>query len=324
VPGLYVNLEVGASFSPNSRTHIKQVEHVTKRMEENLYGERIQHQHERGVYRLESATYRNEETVDEAQRQEALLPGNGFTARKTIYGQELERLSTRPRESREYGYREHSRGKSAPPSLEDRYESPVSPLSAISTESRSEFNFIPPLQFSRSMALHRSDPRNPRNTPAERTNYPLPPTPGDFRLGGENLPWSMPALFGPVPTEFSAPTTTRDSNTRRSDRDGRMDDPQRARDLETLQQAMMTVDSLGQDAWESHTSNSSVGENHKPSLSLGWAVSSTPREPVNSIGWAVSSQDSEQLLAPRALPPPYVVSQWEHSISRITRPRSAL
>lgn len=92
----------------------------------------------------------------------------------------------------------------------------------------------------------------------------------------------------------------------------RLDDPQRVRDLETLHQAMMTVDSLGNDGWEPWTWES---------------VGDMPRGP-RSIGWAVSSEDapSRAPIAPDAPvePPPYVVSQWEQAFGRgRSRPKSS-
>ena len=80
------------------------------------------------------------------------------------------------------------------------------------------------------------------------------------------------------------------------------------RELETLQQAMMTVGSLDHDDWEPRTWDN---------------IGDMPREP-GSIGWAVSSRESypRSSLAPE--PPPYVVSQWEQAFTWAqARPRSS-
>jgi hypothetical protein len=132
-----------------------------------------------------------------------------------------------------------------------------------------------------------------------RLDQPLPPTPSQFRLGDAELPWSMPAWYRATEPEFATSSPVRVERESR-----RTDDPQRVRDLETLHQAMMTVDSLGNDGWEPWTLDS---------------VGDFPRGP-RSIGWAVSSTDAS--LRPSVAspgPPPYVVSQWEQALSRSMR-----
>lgn len=88
----------------------------------------------------------------------------------------------------------------------------------------------------------------------------------------------------------------------------RGEDPQRVRELEALQQAMMTVDSLPNDGWEAWTWES---------------VGDMPRGP-RSLGWAVRTEGERSVSSPLSPPPPYVVSQWEEAFGRDDwRPRSS-
>jgi hypothetical protein len=158
---------------------------------------------------------------------------------------------------------QQERGSSAPPSLPERIQ-PVSHLNAIHS-----------IQHTSSMPLAGAD-------------RPLPPIPSRFRLGEDDLPWSVPPWYRPEEPEFANPTMVEIENENR-----RLEDPQRVRDLEALHLAMMTVDSLDHDGWETWTWDS---------------VGDIPRGP-RSIGWAVSSVETPNSPPPH--PPPYVVSQWE-------------
>lgn len=137
--------------------------------------------------------------------------------------------------------REHERGSSAPPSLQERHI--IAPLSAIN--------------HTRSLPLE--DPR-------ER---PLPPLPSEFRLGEPDMPWSAPQFSAPQAT-FEDPTTLDMDFESESTRG---EDPQRVRDLGQLQQAMMTVDSLEENELDALTSEGIGGLPRGP-RSLGWAISS--------------------------------------------------
>ncbi|KAH6683098.1 hypothetical protein B0J14DRAFT_528955 [Halenospora varia] len=180
----------------------------------------------------------------------------------------------------------HERGSSAPPTMTDR-NLPISPVSPITPFS--------PL-------VHRS------TMPTEQANRPLPPVPSRFRLGEADMPWSTPPWYRPQEPEFASPTVVGIELEER-----RLEDPQRVRELEELHQAMMTVDSLDHDGWESWTWDS-VGDIPRGPRSLGWAVRSS--ETVPDI------RSPARLEPP---PPPYVVSQWEQALERSggRRPRSA-
>jgi hypothetical protein len=120
------------------------------------------------------------------------------------------------------------------------------------------------------------------------------------------MPWSMPAWYRSSPDHsYSAAA----SEVVMNQENRRMEDPQRVREMETLHQAMMTVDSLDHDGWEPWTWDS---------------VGDMPRGP-RSIGWAVSSRDAPPGSPPKPAPPPYVVSQWEQAYGgrNYGRPRSA-
>lgn len=73
---------------------------------------------------------------------------------------------------------------------------------------------------------------------------PLPPTPSRFRLGEQDLPWGTPSwVMGE--DDYTRPTLVPISPP-----NPRNEDPIRVRELESLGQAMMTVDSLGNEWWE--------------------------------------------------------------------------
>lgn len=134
-------------------------------------------------------------------------------------------------------------------------------------------------------------------------NRPLPPLPSRFRLGEDDLPWSVPTWYRPQEPEHEAPRAANPEARR-------FEDPRRVRELEELHQAMMTVDSLADDTMETLTSDEP--EVTRGPTSLGWAVRSEP---------GPSDQLSDSLEPP---PPPYVVSQWEANFNRTGgRPHSA-
>lgn len=78
-------------------------------------------------------------------------------------------------------------------------------------------------------------------------------------------------------------------------RDGRGEDPQRVREMERLHQAMMTVDSIANDGWETW---------------MWESVGDIPRGP-RSLGWAVANSELREEGREEGRPPPYVVSQYE-------------
>ena len=327
-PGIFVNVEFGVSFAPEHRTHTTSMKYTSRRMEERLHQERIRQQYEQGY------------------SPEQLQPTSIMPAR--IHEQNQARLQQQERQRR-LGVRtteQHERGTSAPPTTVDRSQpiSPISPVSPIGT--------IGPLQCTRSLSSQIVSPlQHTRSLPSERTNQALPPTPSQFRLGDEDMPWSMPPWYRDPEPEFASPPNTRreppqqrqavsppwtrrESEQRqrlnipeivsppRSRRESeqrherlRLDDPQRVKDLETLHQAMMTVDSLGSDGWE-------------PWTRASWGDQPRVPPPPRSIGWAVSSEDAPTRVSTRAAeltegPPPYVVSQWEKTRRDRNRPRSS-
>jgi len=216
------------------------------------------------------------------------------TPRHSNYSQYQPFVSQRLSDTRQ----ERERGSSAPPALTDRSQplSPISPISPISPP-------ISPLQHHSSM-------------PIERIDRPLPPTPAQFRLGDADLPWSTP------PSYWNAePTPPETTPTERENR--RLEDPQRVRDLSELQQAMMTVDSLSDEGWETWTWDS-VGANPRGPRSIGWAVRSEEPEPTPATA-VVSPRPASGVVSPGIIPPPpYVVSQWEQAFERQSRPRTAV
>jgi hypothetical protein len=290
-PGIFLNVEFGVSFSPDDRTHTTGIKYTSRRMEERLHGERLRRQHEAGYSPQQPGELQQLATLG------ALMPGPG-EAEEAGYGYQAERQARHQQQQRQrrLGIRtreQHERGTSAPPSLTDRNQA-VSPVAV---------NYIPhiaPIQHTQSMPLERT---GSQNLSVDRTNQPLPPTPSQFRLGEDSMPWSNPTWYrSPEQPAFISPTmSARDQEIRR------IEDPQRVRELETLHQAMMTVDSLDHEGWEPWTWDS---------------VGDMPRGP-RSIGWAVSSRDAPR-SPPSPAPPPYVVSQWEQAYGRnYVRPKSA-
>ncbi|RDL32561.1 uncharacterized protein BP5553_09017 [Venustampulla echinocandica] len=192
-----------------------------------------------------------------------LMPGAGrrYQRRQQSDEQRPSRLmvATRP---------PYERAGSAPPSISDRTH-PINPVSPVSQ--------VSPICHRSSMVI---DPR-------ER---PLPPLPSRFRLGEDDLPWSVPTWYRPQEQEVATPSVMNPEPEER-----RVEDPQRERELEELHLAMMTVDSLNNDGGEPWT-GSSVGDVPRRPRSLGWAVRSEP-DP--------ESYSTAMLDIP---PPPYVVS----------------
>lgn len=233
-----------------------------------MHEDRVRRQHEGGHYYSEPGELQQLATLG------ALMPGpevpgdsgDGLQAEyQTRYRQQQRqrRLGVRTRE-------QHERGTSAPPTLMDRNQ-PVSPIAV---------DYIPniaPIQHTQSIPLERTDFES---LSVDRSNQPLPPTPSQFRLGEQNMPWSMPTPYrSPEQPAFASPTSVGTTQETR-----RTEDPQRVRELETLQQAMMTVDSMHHDEWEPWTWES---------------VGDMPRGP-RSIGWAVSSRDMAAWTPPSA------------------------
>lgn len=268
-----MNVEIGVSMADH-RTHTASMKYTSKRMEERLHEERRRQQYERGQY------YQQHPTL--------LMPAHGIHQEHQSRYREQQAAHVQQERQRRLGVRtleQHERGTSAPPTVTDRTQpiSPVSPLSPMYSL------------------------RHSSSIPVERTNQALPPTPSQFRLGEDDLPWSMPPWYRPPEPEVASPPQIRVEVEPPPPR--RLDDPQRVRDLETLHQAMMTVDSLNNDGWEPW---------------MWESVGDMPRGP-RSIGWAIRSEDApNRSPKPVSGPPPYVVSQWEQAFERSrSRPRTS-
>jgi hypothetical protein len=133
------------------------------------------------------------------------------------------------------------------------------------------------------------------------------------------MPWSTDPWYRHDEPTGQEPTV-RGRQLEQTRNQGRMEDPQRIRELEDLHLAMMTVDSLDQEGWQRWTWDSSEDvprPTQRAPTSLGWAVSRT--EEVPDL-YATDHLDRVG-HAEHAPPPPYVVSQYESTYGR--RPRSA-
>ncbi len=275
-PGVFMKVEFGVSFSNSDRPHTASISYASRNMQERL----ARQQRQQEDFYLQSRDHAHYEEEFRGPHPAPLLPGS-YRMEEHHNRQRQQRrqqgLGVRTRE-------QHERGSSAPPSLSDRL-APISPVSPISH-----------IQHTSSMPLD------------GRMERPLPPLPSRFRLGEEDLPWSTEPWYQPSESENAAPTVGMvglELENRRGE------DPQRVRELETLHQAMMTVDSLANDTWDPWTLDS---------------VGDFPRGP-RSLGWAVSTTDSRGPVSPLSPPPPppYVVSQWEQGFGRDSgyRPRSS-
>lgn len=240
IPAIYLNLEVGLSFSDDNRTHSASMKYASRRMEERLHEQRIRQQYEEGRYSIQHPAF--------------LMPANGlFPTRQTTQTtqqqqtrqqqqQRQRRLGVNTREQRE-------RATSAPPTTLDRSQplSPVSPLTAMP-----------------------ETPGTVSTIPVERANQPLPPTPSQFRLGEADMPWSMDPYYVPGPD-----TPAQEYGLGKEDDTLRPDDAKRAAgDLEALHLAMMTVDNFDDGAWAPSTWGSVRNQWGGDPTSIGWAVSS--------------------------------------------------
>ncbi|KAH8687652.1 hypothetical protein BGZ60DRAFT_522300 [Tricladium varicosporioides] len=300
-PGIFVNVEFGVSFSPNDPPHTKQIKYTSRNMQERLYRQQYQQHRQQQHQNQQQFHYPGDShpatlfPTSNRQRQQQQYPDQPRYPYPAAIYPESSRTQQRcdderPRRLGVSTRSQHERGSSAPPTMTDRNQ-PISPVSPITPFS--------PL-------VHRS------TMPSEQANRPLPPVPSRFRLGEADLPWSTPPWYRPQEPELASPTVVGIELEER-----RLEDPQRVRELEELHQAMMTVDSLDHDGWESWTWDS-VGDIPRGPRSLGWAVRSS--ETVPDVRSPVRSPP--RLEPP---PPPYVVSQWEQALERSggRRPRSA-
>ncbi len=319
VPGICVNVEFGVSFAQGDRAHVAGLRFGTRNMQDKVQRRREEKFQEQRLRRQQQDELFFESTPI------SLMPANGF------YMQGRQRNQEEERPQRLAVRTQYERGSSAPPTLSDRHI-PLSPIGTISplvpmSPRPPGSPIISPvspisIQHVSSMPLPQYDgPFFPvqRPTPVQRSlppqrlpsqQRPLPPVPSRFRLGEDGLPWSTEPFYRPQSPE-TAPGNVRASMVDIGLDNPRGEDPQRVRELESLQQAMMTVDSLPNDGWEPWTWDS---------------VGDIPRGP-RSIGWAVRSGENTR-STPISPPPPYAFSQWEDPYDRychagLFRPRSS-
>ena len=294
-PGIFVNMEFGVSFSQSDPPHMASMKYTSRNMRERM------DRQQQGQL-LSNAQPPSLMPEWEQQRHE----------RQQRQQQHREQHQQRPRRLGISIPSTRERGRSAPPPIHARDDivSPVSPISTYRSSIAPGTMGFTPLTVTR-----------------ER---PLPPVPSNFRLGEADMPWSTDPWYRPEEADIGSPVAGIELEHRREQR--RTEDPQRVRELEDLHQAMMTVDSLDSDGWETWTWDSDGGV-PRPG---GEVVPRAPQRAPRSLGWAVSrTEEVPDLYAADSLdrvgrhtepqpPPPYVVSQWENTFG-ITgrRPRSA-
>lgn len=300
-PAIHVHVEFGVSFSPNDPPHTRSMKYTSNNMNERIERQRREELARSGQDSLAPGGNRRHQQNHQLQLQQSQ---QDFHHQQQIYTQQQQRHSSyNQQHSRDLtvstrGSRE--RGSSAPPFLP-----PISPVSPMST-------------YRNSTAWNTSPYRN--SNQSESRERPLPPVPSRFRLGEDDLPWSTPAWYrSPDAENFNNTIGSMDNSLPLSPR--RSEDPRRVRELEDLHLAMMTVDSLGNDDWETWAWGEGIGEIPRGPRSLGWAVSRTEEVP----DLYAAERQANIPLSPPPPPPPYVVSQWERtSFGRYdTRPRSA-
>jgi hypothetical protein len=279
-PGIFVNVEFGVSLNTQrDRVHIGALRFGSKNVQSKIQRKRDEQFRQQRLQRQQQEELFFETTPT------SLMPASGFYMQEQSLNQDQERpqrLTVRT---------QYERGSSAPPTLSDRHI-PLSPIGSISPMSPvSPITTIQQIQHVSS-------------APFEGYERPLPSVPALFRLGEDGLPWSTEPFYRP-----QSPECVRASMVDIDGDHGRGEDPQRIRELESLQQAMMTVDTLPNDGWEPWTWDS---------------VGDMPRGP-RSIGWAVRSETTRSTPISPPPPPPYVASQWEESYDRYNRfrPRSS-
>lgn len=97
IPAIYLNLEVGLSFSEENKTHRARMKYASKKMEDKLHEQRLREQYEEGRYSVQHGLLPNRKTLQQQQQRQR-------------------RLGVNTRE-------QHERGTSAPPTTMDRASS---------------------------------------------------------------------------------------------------------------------------------------------------------------------------------------------------------
>lgn len=279
-----MNVEFGVSFHDNSRPHTASINYASRRMQERMARQERQQEE----FYLQSRGYPQHQEDYSGPHPATLMPARG-NYHNEEEEQDRQRQQRRQQRLAIRTSGNHERGSSAPPSLSERSLGPISPISPMG-----DLQPIFSVQHTSSMPLEGSMER------------PLPPLPSRFRLGEDDLPWSMEPWYQPSHDPESG-VSDRGSTVGLlgiESENGMGEDPQRVRELEALHQAMMTVDSLAHDAWDPWRMDS-VGDFPRGPRSLGWAVSTSDSRETERLQRGVASP----LASPP--PPPYVVSQWE-------------
>ncbi|QSZ32021.1 hypothetical protein DSL72_001590 [Monilinia vaccinii-corymbosi] len=277
LPGFYLNLEFKVSSSDHDKERGASLTYTSRNMRER----------ERARARTRANTHSGNSSGPSIS-----TPGPLHASQQPHYRQEPQQQQQQQERSQDL--RISTEGselwRSAPPAINDRNQQPLSPVSPLSP-------------VASPISAHRilDDV-----SPADYFERPSPSTPGRYRLGGDDLPWSTPSSYWNAEPDASESTCVDPARTsaepcRSPPPPRRNEDAERAGELSELQQAMMTVDSMGEDRWDPWMWDGVGGRSRRP-MSVGWAVSSND---------ALQSSFSPSLGSP--LPPPYVVSQWEHS-----------
>ncbi|KAG9248250.1 hypothetical protein BJ878DRAFT_538563 [Calycina marina] len=291
-PAIHLNVEFGIAMRPEDKIRIASMNYTSKQMEKRL-DERVRQQHEDDLFLPQQ-----QQEQYPSRHPTILMPARGNRERQNLLNDQQDAVERQGRLGISRG-EQHQRGTYAPPTIIDRTQprSPISPVSPIIISPPQHTSSIPldlqlALSWSDEMTLQRSAPTSSiwgpeRSEPRDenhctrpnwdRVNQKFPPSPSQFRLGDDALPWSVPPWYrGPEPGFASPPAATPAVPNFESSPNKKLDDPQRARDMETLHQAMMTVGTLSDEGWDD------------PSWQGFGAMPSGPR----SLGWATSTEDA--------------------------------
>ncbi|TEA10982.1 hypothetical protein C8034_v008076 [Colletotrichum sidae] len=289
-PQIFVHFEFGVSFSSRHAPNQHSVSYVSRGMRDRA------HYFPRQVP-PPNTNYLNAPVYQPYQPSRQSPPTHAQTHHQHHHQQPMPTYAEPTRQSRNESRSSgsaHERGSSAPPPWHDSpWDAEVDALS--------------------SSALPRQRPRAPTSGP----DYwkALPEVPSRFRLGEDEIPWSVSAWPGEygMPDEndaadddFSSELSMkfRDVSVSETPAPRERDDPGRRLELEALSAAMMTVDNGFEDQWwyqgERQPTTSATGDvlssaayATATATATAEAVPQTPVQPTSdeSVGWAVAHDD---------------------------------
>ncbi|CAM1503730.1 Fc.00g013210.m01.CDS01 [Cosmosporella sp. VM-42] len=310
-PAIYLHFEFGVSWTPRHAPRSRQISYMSRNMRDraNQFPRQLppantnflaapvayphpyyQQQYQSQVpqpqsYQQEPAVVQQYDTEpqfrDNIPAPQIQYPSYHPT-RQQHQQQQLQEPETQ-RSPRSQSRRSHERGSSAPPPFNDSpWDAEPEPMTATAL------------------------PRSSRPNPRPQVWKALPATPAQFRLGEDGMPWSsytFPMGFVEDGEEEAydgneSPSTRQSDcapeSSRRRDLDDR--DRGRAREMQSLATALMTVDNGFEDQWwyQGPRLVTVAGDLLSP------AAIAQLGSRDGTVGWAVSDQEQEFVQSPRA------------------------